>query len=84
MVGLVPIIHVFTSLIERRVHDVDARHKGEHDGGSAISEIAPQIAGLKAKSNLGGTITTKYHLVCQVAPCTVMMLLQSLHDRIRA
>jgi hypothetical protein len=32
MVGLVPTIHVFTSQIEGRVQDVDARHKGEHDG----------------------------------------------------
>jgi hypothetical protein len=32
MVGLVPTIHVFASLIERGVQDVDARHKGEHDG----------------------------------------------------
>jgi len=31
MVGLVPTIHVFASLIERSVQDVDARHKGEHD-----------------------------------------------------
>ena len=31
MVGLVPTIHVFTSLIEGGVQDVDARHKGEHD-----------------------------------------------------
>jgi hypothetical protein len=32
MVGLVPTIHVFASLIECGVQDVDARHKGEHDG----------------------------------------------------
>jgi hypothetical protein len=32
MVGLVPTIHVFASLIERGVQDVDACHKGEHDG----------------------------------------------------
>jgi len=32
MVGLVPTIHVFTSQIEGLVQDVDARHKGEHDG----------------------------------------------------
>ena len=31
MVGLVPTIHVFTSVIEGGVQDVDARHKGEHD-----------------------------------------------------
>ncbi len=31
MVGLVPTIHVFTSLIACGVQDVDARHKGEHD-----------------------------------------------------
>ena len=31
MVGLVPTIHVFTSLIADAVQDVDARHKGEHD-----------------------------------------------------
>jgi len=30
MVGLVPTIHVF--LRRCRVQDVDARHKGEHDG----------------------------------------------------
>ncbi|RXT54457.1 hypothetical protein B6S44_12480 [Bosea sp. Tri-44] len=84
MVGLVPINHVFTSLIERRAQDVDARHKGEHDGDSARSETAPQIADREAKSNLGGIIATKYPSVCQVAPCTAMMLLQSLHDRIRA
>jgi hypothetical protein len=30
MVGLVPTIHVVT---EKRVQDVDARHKGEHDDG---------------------------------------------------
>jgi hypothetical protein len=32
MVGLVPTIHVFASLIEGGVQDMDARHKGEHDG----------------------------------------------------
>ena len=32
MVGLVPTIHVFAPLITRSVQDVDARHKGEHDG----------------------------------------------------
>jgi hypothetical protein len=32
MVGLVPTIHVFASLTARGVQDVDARHKGEHDG----------------------------------------------------
>jgi hypothetical protein len=32
MVGLVPTVHVFTSLGEGSVQDVDARHKGEHDG----------------------------------------------------
>ena len=31
VVGLVPTIHVFTSLVEGGVQDVDARHKGEHD-----------------------------------------------------
>ncbi len=31
MVGLVPTIHVFTSLVEHGGQDVDARHKGEHD-----------------------------------------------------
>jgi hypothetical protein len=31
MVGLVPTINVFTSLVEDGVQDVDARHKGEHD-----------------------------------------------------
>ena len=31
MVGLVPTIHVFASLIESSIQDVDARHKGEHD-----------------------------------------------------
>jgi len=31
MVGLVPTIHVFASLNGRRVQDMDARHKGEHD-----------------------------------------------------
>ncbi len=31
MVGLVPTIHVF--IPPTRVQDVDARHKGEHDGG---------------------------------------------------
>jgi hypothetical protein len=30
MVGLVPTIHVF--VLQRGVQDVDARHKGEHDG----------------------------------------------------
>jgi len=34
MVGLVPTIHVFALRIECGVHDVDARHKGEHDGGA--------------------------------------------------
>ena len=32
MVGLVPTIHVFASISEGGVQDVDARHKGEHDG----------------------------------------------------
>jgi hypothetical protein len=32
MVGLVPTIHAFASLIECGVRDVDARHKGGHDG----------------------------------------------------
>jgi hypothetical protein len=32
MVGLVPTIHVFTSTAVSGVQDVDARHKGEHDG----------------------------------------------------
>ncbi len=32
MVGLVPTIHVFASLIACGVQDVDSRHKGEHDG----------------------------------------------------
>jgi len=36
MVGLVPTIHVFASLIERGVQDVGARHKGEHDGWSDV------------------------------------------------
>jgi hypothetical protein len=31
MVGLVPTIHVFSSLTAYGVEDVDARHKGEHD-----------------------------------------------------
>ena len=31
MVGLVPTIHVFASLVIGDVQDVDARHKGEHD-----------------------------------------------------
>jgi hypothetical protein len=31
VVGFVPAIHVFTSLVEGAVQDVDARHKGEHD-----------------------------------------------------
>jgi hypothetical protein len=31
MVGLVPTIHVFASLIKLGVQDVDARHKGEHE-----------------------------------------------------
>jgi hypothetical protein len=34
MVGLVPTIHVFASLITCGGQDVDARHKGEHDGQS--------------------------------------------------
>jgi hypothetical protein len=33
MVGLVPTIHVFPPLIACGVQDVDARHKGEYDGG---------------------------------------------------
>jgi len=33
MVGLVPTIHVFASLIPRSAQDMDARPKGEHDGG---------------------------------------------------
>jgi hypothetical protein len=33
MVGLVPAIHAFASLIARGAQDVDARPKGEHDGG---------------------------------------------------
>ena len=32
MVGLAPTIHVLASLIACGVQDVDARHKGEHDG----------------------------------------------------
>jgi hypothetical protein len=36
MVGLVPTIHVFASLIACGVQDVDARHKGEHDGWSDV------------------------------------------------
>jgi hypothetical protein len=34
MVGLVPTIHVLASGSECGVQDVDARHKGEHDGGA--------------------------------------------------
>jgi hypothetical protein len=32
MVGLVPTIHVFALPTQRDVQDMDARHKGEHDG----------------------------------------------------
>jgi hypothetical protein len=47
MVGLVPTIHVFTSLIECGVQDVDARHKGEHDGRATWQrkEKRPAFAG---------------------------------------
>jgi hypothetical protein len=38
MVGLVPTIHVFASLIERGVQGVDASHKGEHDGSARNSD----------------------------------------------
>ena len=31
VVGLVPTIRVFTSLVEGGIKDVDARHKGEHN-----------------------------------------------------
>jgi hypothetical protein len=36
MVGLVPTIHVFASLVIGDVQDVDARHKGEHDRWSHV------------------------------------------------
>ena len=43
MVGLVPTIHVFASLIPFGVQDVDARHKGEHDVEALISSLDPEI-----------------------------------------
>ena len=45
MVGLVPTIHVFASLIERGVQDVDARHEGEHDGWGQRSKFHSRPAG---------------------------------------
>jgi hypothetical protein len=47
MVGLVPTIHVFASLIAYDGQDVDARHKGEHDGVSwdGLEGIAALEAG---------------------------------------
>jgi hypothetical protein len=44
MVGLVPTIHVFASLIECGVQDVDARHKGEHDGSWRLLPNGPRPA----------------------------------------
>ena len=46
MVGLVPTIHVFASLIACGAQDVDARHKGEHDGGGALSPPPPPATDL--------------------------------------
>ena len=37
MVGLVPTIHVF--IFESGIQDVDARHKGEHDGGEMTGKL---------------------------------------------
>jgi len=62
MVGPVPTIHVF--LGESGVQDVDARHKGEHDGAGLLEDHA---AGALAISACFATAASQPEAVGRIA-----------------